>query len=277
MARILSTKLPLPNMYNFRDLGGIENIHGQHVKKHLLIRSDMLMRAEQETLNYCAALPLKLDVDFRAPYELVLRPDPDIPGCKKLNLPLSDPALRGVEKGYPHEPFDFKHPNLNALWFFIHLYSPTGDAYETMGINYRKMVSDPFPLKQWSTFFHEILAIKDGAVLYHCTDGKDRTGLATMLLLTLLEVPMETIREDYMLSLENNQPKIKALSDHMDTLDLPDPTMRERLLVTQYVDLRWLDGAVSAIKELGGFDYYFHECWGLTDSDIAEIRDRYLV
>ena len=62
----------------------------------------------------------------------------------------------------------------------------------------------------------------------------------------------------------------------MDTLDLPDPTMRERLLVTQYVDLRWLDGAVSAIKELGGFDYYFHECLGLTDSDIAELRDRYL-
>ena len=44
------------------------------------------------------------------------------------------------------------------------------------------------------------IANSNGAVLYHCTAGKDRTGWATAVLLTLLGVPQATVMQDYLLS-----------------------------------------------------------------------------
>ena len=51
---------------------------------------------------------------------------------------------------------------------------------------------------------HSILEVlantKDGAIIYHCSEGKDRTGIVTVLILYLLGVDMETIRQDYLYS-----------------------------------------------------------------------------
>jgi protein-tyrosine phosphatase len=44
------------------------------------------------------------------------------------------------------------------------------------------------------------IADGDGAEFYHCTAGKDRTGWATAVILTLLGVPQSTVMQDYLLS-----------------------------------------------------------------------------
>jgi hypothetical protein len=53
---------------------------------------------------------------------------------------------------------------------------------------------------QYKKFFELLLAQNSGALLYHCSAGKDRTGVATALLLSALGVDRETVIKDYLLS-----------------------------------------------------------------------------
>jgi protein-tyrosine phosphatase len=60
-------------------------------------------------------------------------------------------------------------------------------------------------------FFRVLLETPEGsAVLWHCTNGKDRTGVAAMLLLGILNVDEETIMADFMLTNTFNEAEITA-------------------------------------------------------------------
>ena len=54
----------------------------------------------------------------------------------------------------------------------------------------------------WSNIFNILLADNGGAVLYHCSAGKDRTGVVTAVILTALGVDKDTIYQDYLLTNE---------------------------------------------------------------------------
>ena len=72
-------------------------------------------------------------------------------------------------------------------------------AEEYMAGLYRNLVMDPFSRQQYRKFFGILLDQKEGAVLWHCSAGKDRVGVGTALLLSALGVPRETILADYMM------------------------------------------------------------------------------
>ncbi len=59
---------------------------------------------------------------------------------------------------------------------------------------------------QYRSIFRRLLA-DDGAVLYHCSAGQDRTGVATALILSALGVDRATIITDYHLSTELRRPQ----------------------------------------------------------------------
>ncbi|MBR1782483.1 MAG: tyrosine-protein phosphatase [Bacteroidales bacterium] len=61
---------------------------------------------------------------------------------------------------------------------------------------YPTLVFDHECQARFSAFFREILATEKGAVLYHCTQGKDRTGIASALILAALGASSETIVAD---------------------------------------------------------------------------------
>lgn len=64
-----------------------------------------------------------------------------------------------------------------------------------------------------------ILQQEEGAVLWHCSMGKDRVGVGTALLLYALGVPMETIMEDYLRTnrcLEEDQQPYDPASGNQD-------------------------------------------------------------
>ena len=62
---------------------------------------------------------------------------------------------------------------------------------------YERIVSDAYSIEQYKKFFDILLCQNDGAVLWHCSAGKDRVGVGTALLLTALGVPEDVILEDY--------------------------------------------------------------------------------
>ncbi|NLT39518.1 MAG: tyrosine-protein phosphatase, partial [Clostridiales bacterium] len=65
---------------------------------------------------------------------------------------------------------------------------------------YKRMVEDEFSRSQYRKFFDILLENNEGSVLWHCTMGKDRTGLATVFLLSALGVPRESIISDYLMT-----------------------------------------------------------------------------
>jgi protein-tyrosine phosphatase len=70
----------------------------------------------------------------------------------------------------------------------------------SMGEFYVAMVRDHGDL--WARFLRVFTRADRLPVLFHCTAGRDRTGVATVLLLEALGVPRETILSDYLLSNE---------------------------------------------------------------------------
>jgi protein tyrosine/serine phosphatase len=109
----------------------------------------------------------------------------------------------------------------------------------------------------------------DGAVLFHCHVGKDRTGIVTDLLLSLSNVADEIIIDDYLLSNERWRDwRENALAK------IDDDTERERL------NDMWLlkrQTAVDVLDHLatkyGGAEKYLRLC-GLTSDEIGSLRKR---
>jgi protein-tyrosine phosphatase len=63
---------------------------------------------------------------------------------------------------------------------------------------YQQLIASKQSQHSLRRFFDVLLTHQDGAVLYHCNGGKDRTGILTALVLTALGVPWNTVVLDYM-------------------------------------------------------------------------------
>ena len=63
---------------------------------------------------------------------------------------------------------------------------------------YTDIISDPHAISAYRALFQVLLAQESGATMYFCSHGRDRTGIATMLILSAPDVPIEVIRADYL-------------------------------------------------------------------------------
>ncbi|MCB2061390.1 MAG: tyrosine-protein phosphatase, partial [Novosphingobium sp.] len=117
------------------------------------------------------------------------------------------------------------------------------------------------------------LAEGKGPVVVNCTAGKDRTGIATALVLTALGVPYQTVREDFLLS--NGAPGMETLqADLSPALSRLPPEIVQPLIG---VEGEYLDTAFAQIRqEYGSVDGYFQQELGVGPDEIAAIRKRML-
>jgi hypothetical protein len=103
-----------------------------------------------------------------------------------------------------------------------------------------------------------------GGVIYHCGVGRDRTGLVTIVLLTLLGVPAEVIADDYELSVGRLPPLFERRGE-----DDHGPVV-ERFLADQGLTLRQ-----TVLDALSGVDVEeLMRAGGLTDDDLTALRAR---
>jgi len=112
---------------------------------------------------------------------------------------------------------------------------------------------------------------KKGAVVYHCSAGKDRTGWATAVLLTALGVPRETVMADYLASngylVEKNRAMFSAMP----------PQQAAKLEPVFTVRAAYLNAAFDEVdKRYGSFDRYLKEGLGLDAVALARLRARFL-
>ncbi|MCW3479225.1 tyrosine-protein phosphatase [Neisseriaceae bacterium JH1-16] len=176
------TPSPLPSLdgqTHFRELGGLPTASGRRVKHGVLFRSGELSQLSERDGRVLEALGIRTVFDLRAESEQQQAPD-RLPSTLRLH---AIPILQG---------------SFDPATILQQLKS--GDTATLDGLMpaiYRALISEFTP--QLRQFFLELTQAPDG-VLFHCTAGKDRTGLAAALLLVALQVPADVIEQDYLAS-----------------------------------------------------------------------------
>ena len=161
MSKKNSRHIPLSGTYNIRDLGGYETYKGARVPWQTFFRGDSPHLLSVEGMNYLYHQGLRLVVDLRTKNEIKEAPNPfeNFPGVEYVNLPIFDdlaPVIMLQKQVSDENPL---------LHFYLEAIHGQGNAIKEV-------------LRRIST-------IQDGAVLFNCTAGKDRTGIIAALLLGL--------------------------------------------------------------------------------------------
>ena len=116
------------------------------------------------------------------------------------------------------------------------------------------------------------------AVMYHCSGGKDRTGVVTALVLNALGVKESEIESDFMMSNTLKDPDNKAI-EIATKVNESQGTNMTPAAVWPSVGVRkeYLDEFYRSVEEnYGSVDEYLRTAIGLTDDEIIELQNRYL-
>lgn len=177
---IAEKHLPMKGGYNFRDLGGMESKNKKTIKWGKIFRSDDLQNLLPDDIIYLASIPINAIADLRTQGESKQAPD---------KLP---PSVRRIY------PLSITSGNLSPERITSYL---GRDDMDTMMMDMnRSFVTEPDCLENFRILFHILQDKTNLPLLYHCSAGKDRAGMATALILFSLGIPEQTIIQDYMLS-----------------------------------------------------------------------------
>ena len=249
--------LDLEGAPNFRDLGGYATEDGRGVRWGILYRSDNLAHLTDADLEKVAALGIRIVCDLRGPDERAEEPDrlpesdpPAVASLEIVDASFSATALRERISSGDLDSVDLRELLIDANRLFAGRFAP-----------------------QYAALFERITQPENLPALVHCTAGKDRAGFASALILRTLGVPMETVREDFLLTNHYTAAKIERTlwAIRVFSLFRADP---ERVRPVLGVEPAYLEAAFDEIDaRWGSFERYRREALGLDDARLAEFRD----
>lgn len=184
--------LPMTGAFNFRDLGGIKLADDRKVKWGKLFRAAELTNLTREDVEYLESISISSVIDFRAENEIKRAPD-KLPKNARFKYPLAitPGALRtDGEQSRGMASFSHQMKQMNRLY-----------------------VSDPACVRAYRIMFTIIQNNLSAPLIFHCSAGKDRTGMAAALILFALGATEETVLEDYMLSKRHIGDKYTAMAE----------------------------------------------------------------
>ena len=262
--------IDLDNVVNARQLGGYLCKDGRRIKDQLLLRTSQLSDISDETVKSLSEkYHVKHMIDFRMDSEKEGKPDRMIDGIQYTHISVFEPDL-------------YDEALRNKLGKIVR---SEDDEFQKMiqcaklGVNfkmYHDILLSERAQKGYSQFFDILLNQGDGAVLWHCTYGKDRTGIASALLLYALGADEDTIRQDYVLSNEYYQNKIDELTRKAEEMDCDENVLKE-IKASAGVNEEYLESTFNSVKEEYGsiHDYLNHQL-GVSDEDMKKLQDKYL-
>lgn len=254
--------LSLEKGINFRELGGYKTKSGKEVKYHKILRSAGLNKLTDNDLNYLSDYGLKTDVDFRSKDEIAKSPDKVPSGTRYVSLPVfkedQTEASKIQESAIPQIDFD------------------PSNGYEHMLDVYRNMIVEKNSQQAYRNFFDELLGNSNDndVLLFHCTAGKDRTGMGAVFFLYTLGVPLQTIKEDYLLTNVANK---EYVAEILKKVEAREPSLVESIRALLTVNEEYLAVAQKAIVETSGnLDNYIKNELHVTEKQISDLQKIYL-
>lgn len=238
---------------NFRDLGGIgagySTADGGHIARGVVYRSNALTLTDADL---AAVEPLHVTdvIDLRTTAEIEAKPDREVPGATWVH----DDVLGSVD----------------AL--ATPTFATAAEAEAMMAGAYDSMVTSPAARKAIAAALTTIAGAK-GAVIVHCTAGKDRTGWTSALLLHIAGADRETIDQNYLLTNQYSRASISASLAGIAAKDGEAAAAAYAPLLG--VQQSFLDASYAAVAEhYGSVDAYLSKGLGLSADTIETLRTK---
>ncbi len=267
--------LPVKGIVNARDLGGYTMLDGRIVQSGRLLRAAHLADATDEDIRNLERLPVTAIIDFRKEQEKVGKVDREVPGARYTSLPV-DPSGNAMATATEEEKKKFSGQKKFDVKKVIVFAAFNKKAQAVAQEMYPTLLFDPDCQQQFARFFRLVLETENGAVLFHCTQGKDRTGIASALLLAALGADRETIVADFDAT---NRVYEKDVRKYSRRVKFWGGKEEEVGVVKAFLGCN-TENFIKALdridQEFGSLQAYLKGPIGLTDADIQTLRERYL-
>ena len=243
--------ISIESVSNFRDVSV-----GSKMKKNLLFRCAKLSTLNDQDICVLENLNPHAIIDFRDPKEIKKAPDNLSAKLLKkyINLPISASTLSRMAA---QKEID-------------------GDSVES----YEKVMEDSYRMyinnhkEVWIKFFEILLQSDKLPIIFHCSAGKDRTGIASFMIQSIFKNPMDLIFENYLIS--NDLLTIKAATAEQSTNSSnQDSLVTKNMLSTLgKVQQSYLNAAIDEIdKKYSSLENYFISQLGLKVNDIQKLEE----
>lgn len=246
-----STRLVhLQGALNFRDIGGYATTDGHKIATGKVYRSADISKLTDADLAELDRRHIRTVIDFRGRKESAAAPDRLPAGADYTLAPAGSDSLPDTKK---------LAAQLGSDSFLLNFYTRT----EHFGPRYRPL-------------FQKLLAQEDAAAtLYHCTGGRDRTGMATALLLHLLGVPHETIEADFVASNVYLKPMENRMFQGVAAASGKTP---EQIREAFRLRPELLHAMFSAIeRQYGSLDAFYSKELGIGEAEKATLRKKFVI
>lgn len=226
-------------MNNFRDIGC------ENVRKGLLFRGAeccALTNEDKELLfDRCG---IRTIIDLRSAQEVEAKKDDETPSVRVINVPLlSIEEMSATVQG--------QFPDVVASY--------------RASVNRKKK-------EVWTQIFDALLNNDEGAILFHCTQGKDRTGIVVAVVLAALGASKQTIYDDYLLT-NKTATMPEQYRQYAETM--PDE-VRKLFNGLFFVDQDFLEEAFWEIdREFGSLEGFLGECCSLDETKLIRLKQKY--
>ena len=253
--------IPFAKLINTRDLGGLPAEGGKVIRPQTFLRAASLYQlvpsdGEKLVRDYKVAY----DIDLRIEKELNRQPDAPIPGVEYRHYQLREDVMENFERK--------RGETVGKMM----------TRMPTMAQLYLNMVSKENSLEALRNIFGlfmEDVVPGEKAALFHCSEGKDRTGIVAALIEDLVGVPRDLMLEDYMLSNDAFEKRnnwyyrgtrlimSKAAAD----------SFRDMYRANEYMLTDMLD---YLEKTYGGTEGFFREALGFSASEVKAFKQKIL-
>ena len=245
---------------NIRDLGGLVGYNGKTIKFNRLFRGGAFPKVDEEDIKILESFHLTDVVDFRGNEEFTYKPDYVLKGVKYHNFPAIEEKIKKEDRN---------NEDGNLLWF-------VGDhqsGYEHLKEQYRRLVTNKKGIKAYKDFFR--LVQEDNHVIYfHCSQGKDRAGLASFFIEMALGVSMEQAIDDYLLTNIAMEKRTEALLRSVEYKPFYNEEYKQSLLDVFSAKLDYLNETINEInKQYGNIDNFLVN---VLDINLEKMRELYL-
>jgi len=257
--KMTQTDMALPLLtgaHNFRDLGGYAAADGHHVARGKVFRSGTLAALTDADQDVLASLGIKFVCDFRSTHERRNRPSK-------------------FAESQAFEVWASDHES-SAGDLVRALASPAADAALSRQLMIEAYRTLPYEQAASYAVMFRRIAAGDVPLVFHCSAGKDRTGIAAALLLEVLGVARETVVADYVLT-DRTMEKLAAIigtDPSWGRLGTVDQAVWEPML---RADPDYIITLFEMLDEKhGGAAGFMREAAGLDNATLDEVRAKLL-
>lgn len=253
--------LELEEGINFRELGGYLTEDGRKIKWHKLLRCGSMAQLTKNDVDYLDQYGVRYIIDLRSPEESNYSPDK-----------YPDKAQYFQDTVYPFSFSLFK--NLGIINNMRLGASNMDFGRQT----YLQMLLDPHAQASYRKMFNVLLENdKEGeSVVFHCTAGKDRTGVAAFLILSALGVSEKQIVEDYLYTnLFFDNYSSETINDALESESQTEIAQRLNSKTAVIAEIiKVLPKACRVVS--GSVEKFLEEKLGMTKAKIERLQELYL-